>query len=139
MGLGVNDPFPGLGVSVADALLAIHRSYLPALRPVLGQVHAMAHITGGGLPGNLNRVLPDTLDAVVDTSTWTVPTLFAELQKAGGVATDEMFRAFNMGVGMVVVCDPKVVDTVITSAAAQQVRAWPVGVVRPGSGTVVLH
>jgi phosphoribosylformylglycinamidine cyclo-ligase len=139
MGLGVNDLLPGLGVSVADALLTVHRSYLPALRPVLGRVHAMAHITGGGLPGNLNRVLPETLDAVVDTSTWTVPTLFAELQKAGGVATDEMFRAFNMGVGMVVVCDPEVVDTVITSAAAQQVRAWPAGVVRPGSGTVVLH
>jgi len=139
MGLGVNDPFPGMNMSVADALLSVHRSYLPALRPVLDRVHAMAHITGGGLPGNLNRVLPDTLDAVVETSSWTVPPLFAELQRAGGVERDEMFRAFNMGVGIVVVCDPTDVDSVISSAAAQHVRAWPVGAIRSGTGTVLLH
>jgi phosphoribosylformylglycinamidine cyclo-ligase len=138
MGLKVDDQFPELGVTVADALLTVHRSYLDALTPVLDQIHALAHITGGGLPGNLNRILPETLDAAVDTSTWTVPTLFRQLQTAGGVATDEMFRAFNMGVGMVVVCDPKVAEAVIRSAAASHVHAWLAGEIRPGSGTVLL-
>jgi phosphoribosylformylglycinamidine cyclo-ligase len=75
MGLGVHDPFPGEPGSVADALLQVHRSYLPVLRPVLSRVHGMAHITGGGLPGNVNRVLPDTVDAVIDGSSWEVPNL----------------------------------------------------------------
>ena len=70
--LGVHDAYPDAnGASVADVLLKVHRSYLPSLKPVLHHVHAMAHITGGGLPGNLNRALPHTLDAVVETSSWT--------------------------------------------------------------------
>lgn len=138
MGLGVSDPFPGLGVSVADALLAVHASYLRALQPVLDRVHALAHITGGGIPGNLDRALPETLDAVVETNSWTVPPLFRELQRGGDVAADEMFRAFNMGVGMIAICDPGEADTVIASASAQSVRAWPLGHVRAGQGTVVL-
>ena len=66
MRLGVGDPFPGENASVGDVLLRIHRSYLPPLRPMLGKIHGMAHITGGGLPGNVNRALPDTLDAAID-------------------------------------------------------------------------
>jgi phosphoribosylformylglycinamidine cyclo-ligase len=138
MRLTAHDPFPTLGVSVADALLAVHASYLPALKPVLQTVHALAHITGGGLPGNLNRALPNTLDAVVDTTSWTVPPLFTELERAGGVERNEMFRAFNMGVGMVAICDPADADAVMKSASDQQVAAWSLGYIRPGNGTVVL-
>lgn len=139
MGLGVNDPFPQLGVSVADALLAVHVSYLNALRPVLGRVHALAHITGGGLPGNLNRALPSGLDAIVETSSWTVPPLFRILGDAGKVSAEELFRAFNMGVGMVAICDSKEGSNVIDSASAQGIHAWPLGHVRAGQGTVVLR
>ena len=139
MGLDVNDPFPQLGVSVADALLAVHVSYLDALRPVLDRVHALAHITGGGLPGNLNRALPGGLDAVVETSSWTVPPLFRVLGDAGNVSAEELFRAFNMGVGMVAICDPKEGDNVIDSASAHGIHAWPLGHIRAGQGTVVLR
>ena len=136
--LAPGDPFPGEAGSTADVLLRVHRSYVPALRPVLGRVHAMAHITGGGLPGNLDRALPPGLDAVVDTSSWTVPNVFRVLQEAGGVATDEMFRAFNMGVGMVVIADAADVEAVVASATNANVRAWPLGRVVPGSGRVHL-
>jgi phosphoribosylformylglycinamidine cyclo-ligase len=105
---------------------------------VLDRVHACAHITGGGLPGNLNRSLPHSCDAVVDTGSWTVPPLFTALQEAGGVATDEMFRAFNMGVGMVVICAPADADTIMASALQQNIDAWPLGHVQAGTGTVIL-
>ncbi len=138
MKLGVNDRFPGLDISVADALLAVHASYLKTLQPVLDQVHALAHITGGGLPGNLNRALPDNLDAVVDTNSWEVPVLFRELQKSGNIDRNEMFRTFNMGVGMVVICPANAVDNVIQSAAHANVKAHPLGHLRSGAGEVKL-
>ena len=139
MQLSVTDPFPGAdGASVADVLLRVHRSYLAAIRPVLGKVHALAHITGGGLPGNLNRALPSTLDALVDPSSWEIPHTFRVLEEAGGVARDEMYRAFNMGVGMVVVADPADASSVLTSASIAGVRAWALGQVAPGTGQVRL-
>jgi phosphoribosylformylglycinamidine cyclo-ligase len=138
MKLSVRDPFPGAGQTVADALLAVHRSYLAALRPVLGRVHAMAHITGGGLPGNLDRALPESLDAVVDTKSWELPPVFRVLQEAGGVERMEMFRAFNMGVGMVVIAPPAEADAVIASARAASCPAWVLGHVAPGRGLVRL-
>ena len=134
--LTVDDPFPDETGTVADVLLRVHRSYLRALEPVLDAVHAMAHITGGGIPGNLTRALPSGLDAVVEAASWRVPNVFRTLERAGGVSRDEMFRAFNMGVGMVVVCPPDGVDRVIAGARAQDTDAWPLGEVRPGSGLV---
>jgi phosphoribosylformylglycinamidine cyclo-ligase len=134
--LGPGDPFPGEQGTTADVLLRVHRSYLPALRPVLSKVHAMAHITGGGIPGNLNRVLPENLDAVVETTSWEIPNLFLVLERAGGVARNEMLRAFNMGVGMVVVCAAADVDAVIASARDVGTDAWVMGHVRHGTGHV---
>lgn len=137
--LGVHDDYPDAnGASVADVLLKVHRSYLPTLRPVLDIVSAMAHITGGGLPGNLNRALPETLDAVIDTTTWTVPSEFRVLAEAGRVPREEMFRAFNMGVGMVVIVNAEYVPRVQQRAAEQQIGSWVVGEVVPGSGIVRL-
>ena len=132
------DPFPGESESTADTLLRVHRSYVPTLRPVLGTIHAMAHITGGGLPGNVNRALPPSLDAEIDTSSWQIPNLFTRLQHAGDVARDEMFRAFNMGVGMVVIAAPADVETISTAAQSEGVRAWRLGRVIRGAGQVVL-
>jgi phosphoribosylformylglycinamidine cyclo-ligase len=139
MALGADDPFPGDGRATSDVLLEIHRSYLSALKPVLGRVRAMAHITGGGLPGNLNRALPPTLDAVVETNSWTIPNLFVQLERAGGVDRREMYRTFNMGVGMVVIAGEGDVSAIIDAASAQGVRAWRLGVVRPGKGEVLLN
>ena len=133
------DPFPGAdGASVADVLLAVHRSYLGVLKPVLSHVHAMAHITGGGIPGNLDRALPQGLDAVVNRSSWDVPGVFRVLQEAGGVSDAEMFRAFNMGVGMIVATDVAGADAVCASALQAGVAAWEIGKLREGTGQVVL-
>ena len=138
--LGVHEPFPEAGgASVADVMLKVHRSYLPCLQPVLGSVHAMAHITGGGLPGNLNRALPSHLDAVVETDSWTVPSEFRVLAEAGGVAPMEMFRAFNMGVGMVVITSPNNVGAILARARSCAVEAWELGRVVRGSGEVRLQ
>jgi phosphoribosylformylglycinamidine cyclo-ligase len=137
--LAAADPFPGGGGTVADVLLAVHRSYLAALSPVLDRVHAMAHITGGGLPGNLNRALPSSLDAVVETASWSVPHVFQVLQETGGVARAEMFRTFNMGVGMVVITDVRSASEVAESARRAGVPAWIVGEVVPGDGRVILN
>ena len=87
---------------------------------MLSKVHAMAHITGGGFPGILNRALPPTLDAVVDTAAGRFPICFSSSQQAGGVGRDEMFRAFNMGVGMVVIADPGSAKTSIRRGARRE-------------------
>jgi phosphoribosylformylglycinamidine cyclo-ligase len=136
--LGVSDTFPGENGTVADVLLAVHRSYLATLKPLLSTIHAMAHITGGGLPGNLNRALPQHLDAVVDTSTWEAPNVFRQLEKAGGVDRAEMFRTFNMGVGMVVFVSEAAVEGVVQASRAAGLHAWRLGNVTNGAGQVVL-
>ena len=137
--LEVHDELPGTGKTVADVMLAIHRSYLSTLRPVLEKIHSVAHITGGGLPGNLNRALPKTLDAVVATERWSVPAVYETLQRAGSVSREEMFRTFNMGVGMVVIADPREADSITASAEAAGVEAWTIGHIAPGSGRVILN
>jgi phosphoribosylformylglycinamidine cyclo-ligase len=138
--LGPSDPFPEhAGATTADVLLAVHRSYLAALRPVLDRVHALAHITGGGLPGNLDRSLPPALDAVLDLASWEVPPLFQVLGAAGAVPRDEMLRTFNMGVGMCAVVEAADADRVIAAARAAGVPAWVMGHTAPGSGHVTFR
>jgi len=97
---------PGLGTTVGDALLAPHRSYLSAIRPLLERrvVKGMAHITGGGITENLPRTLPHGCAAQVDLASWSVPALFVFIADKGNIGRDEMLRAFNMGVGLVIVC-----------------------------------
>jgi len=127
MRLTVRDRFPGEDGSVAEVLLRVHRSYRAALEPVLHHVHAMAHITGGGLPGNVGRALPPSMDAVVRTDSWTVPNVFQILARGGQVPRDEMFRAFNMGVGLICVCAPSSVDPLLNQLRAAGEPAWPLG------------
>ena len=139
MGLGVHDVFPGEdGATVAEVLLRVHRSYLPLLQPHLGSVHALAHITGGGIPGNLNRALPPHLDAVVRRDTWDVPALFGALASAGEVPDEESFRAFNMGVGMMVLLPKADAGGVVAAARDAVVDAWIAGEVVKGHGKVRL-
>jgi phosphoribosylformylglycinamidine cyclo-ligase len=136
--LSAESTFPDSNGSVADVLLSVHRSYLAAIRPVVEQVHAIAHITGGGLPGNMNRMLPPGLDCVVDMASWEIPSVFRVLQEAGDVPPDEMFRAFNMGVGMVVATEQAQVGAILAAAARAKVRGWVLGEIRPGNGNVIL-
>jgi phosphoribosylformylglycinamidine cyclo-ligase len=137
--LRANDPFPGEDATVADVLLRVHRSYLPALRPVLDRVHAMAHITGGGLPGNVNRALPKHLDAVIQTDKWTVPNLFRVLAEAGQIVRDELLRSLNMGVGLIVITDDSDAAAIIDSAAGAGVPAWRLGRTIRGAGRVIIN
>jgi phosphoribosylformylglycinamidine cyclo-ligase len=136
--LRMDDAFPGGGGAVADVLLAEHRSYLPALTPVLHRVHAMAHITGGGLPENLDRALPQTLDAVIDLGSWKVPDVYKVLMKAGSVEPAEMYRTFNMGVGMVIICAPSDEKAVLSAVSAAGLTGWRIGSLKAGSGAVIL-
>jgi phosphoribosylformylglycinamidine cyclo-ligase len=95
-----------LGATVGEALLAPHRSYLRSIRPLLGAglVRGMAHITGGGMTDNLPRVLPAGCAVRINQGAWVVPPIFRLLQQLGNIAANEMFRAFNMGIGLIVVC-----------------------------------
>jgi phosphoribosylformylglycinamidine cyclo-ligase len=132
----------GLEVPLADALLAPTRVHTPdvlALLDALGVgedgLHAACHVTGGGLPGNLPRVLPARLDAVVDTSSWTWPPVFRWLAEHGPVEDAEMWRTFNCGVGMVVVVAPFAVERTLALLAGRGVDAWVMGrVVAPADG-----
>jgi len=96
---------PELGRSLGDALLEPHSPYYPQVSSVLGLVKTMAHITGGGLIENVPRALPDGLGARLDTASWELPPVFTILQERSNVARDEMYRVFNMGLGLVLVCD----------------------------------
>ena len=140
LGLGADAPFPGEGASVADVLLRVHKSYLQSLYPLVeaGRVRGLAHITGGGLVDNVPRILPQGLDARFHRSSWRVPNLFRVLQREGGVEEMEMFRAFNMGVGMVAVVAADEADAVVRDLSAAGEQAWIAGEIVPGAGTVVL-
>jgi phosphoribosylformylglycinamidine cyclo-ligase len=106
LGLRVDSYVDELGATVGEALLRTHRSYLPEIGPLLdrGWIKGMAHITGGGITENLPRVLPEGLGFSLDRESWQVPPIFAWLQAAGQLDDAEMFRAFNMGVGLILVC-----------------------------------
>ncbi|MEO8194557.1 MAG: phosphoribosylformylglycinamidine cyclo-ligase [Gemmatimonadales bacterium] len=138
MQLRWDEPFPEMTASTADVLLTIHRSYLGALEPELERIRAMAHITGGGLPGNLNRVLPPSLDAVIDAGSWEIPHVFSVLESAGRVPRDEMYRVFNMGVGMVVIAPREHAEAIIGSARVAGMVGWVMGEVRHGAGEVLI-
>jgi phosphoribosylformylglycinamidine cyclo-ligase len=130
--LGVGDPFPDTDQSVAQVLLAVHRSYAPVVSPVLGRLHALAHITGGGVPGNLVRVLPEGCEAVVDAGSWPWPPVFRVLMRAGKISHGEMRRVFNLGIGMIAVVARGEVEAVVQAAQRAKVPAWMIGEVRAG-------
>jgi phosphoribosylformylglycinamidine cyclo-ligase len=128
------------GASVGEALLAPHRSYLAPLWPLLerGKIAAMAHITGGGMQGNVPRVLKgkSPCDAVVDRASWPVPPLFQLLLHAGGVDREDAYRAFNMGIGMVLMVEPSDVDEVRADLRARGEESWVIGALEAGRGAV---
>ncbi len=99
----VNDRIPELGCTLGEALLATHREYATEVLPLIEKrlINGIAHITGGGFPGNIPRIMPPGLGAKIMPGSWRVPPIFRLIQKLGKVEEEEMMRAFNMGVGMV--------------------------------------
>ena len=136
MRLDVHDALAELDRSVGEVLLDVHRSYYRSVKPILSLVHGMAHITGGGIPGNLVRILPRGCEAIVDPGSWEIPPLFSILQRAGSVSTEEMRDVFNLGVGLVAVLPPEAVPAVQAAAMADGVVTWTMGEIRPGAQAV---
>ncbi|HEV8474202.1 MAG TPA: phosphoribosylformylglycinamidine cyclo-ligase [Methylomirabilota bacterium] len=138
--LAIDAPLPGTGRTVADELLEPTRIYTAAVRDLLRavEVHAMAHVTGGGITGNLPRVLPEGCRAVVHRGAWRVPPVFATLREAGSVAEAEMFRTFNMGVGYVVVLPSGQTEPALAALRGAGETAWPIGEIVAGERGVEL-
>jgi phosphoribosylformylglycinamidine cyclo-ligase len=126
----------GLSVSLGEELLRPTRIYVKLCLELIKQVevHALAHITGGGLPGNLPRVLPEDMGAVVQKDSWTIKPIFQLVQQAGKVEDVEMLRTFNMGVGMVAVLAPDSLEAAQEVAATHEVESWLIGRVEAGAG-----
>ena len=140
-GLPLDGPaWRGAHHSLAEELLRPSDIYAAALA-VLGRevdVRGLAHVTGGGLPGNLSRVLPSTCDAVVHREAWEVPRIFGEIQRYGDVSDEEMARVFNLGIGMVVAVPPADVPRTHDALRSHGVASVEIGEVVPGEGAVHL-
>jgi phosphoribosylformylglycinamidine cyclo-ligase len=137
-GLAVDAVVDELGETVGQALIRPTRIYVRPLRRVLGYykvksvVHGIAHITGGGLRENLERILPAGVRAVIDRHGWPIPPIFPWLQRLGEIDADEMDTVFNMGVGMALVVSPYYVDSIRHQLADCGVESWPIGRVEAG-------
>ena len=134
-GLALEDALPGgSGERLGDALLAPHRWYGPALAPALegGEVHALAHVTGGGLAGNLVRVLPEGCRARVDPAAWPRPALFRWLVAAGEIPEEDARATFNLGIGMAVVCAPERAPALAAGLRARGEHVTGIGSITPG-------
>jgi len=134
-GIPLDTVFPELGIPLADALLAPHRSYLDVLYPHLELVKALAHLTGGGFIENIPRVLPANVDAVIHMDSWQVPALFRLIQQRGSISVGEMFRVFNMGIGMVAIVNKKCVSAFRKSIPEE---TWGIGELVAGSQKIIL-
>jgi phosphoribosylformylglycinamidine cyclo-ligase len=162
-GLGVNDPFPTVAAggspadesttnrpageppvatTVGEVLLRPTTIYARAVRGVLsyykvkGVVHGIAHITGGGLFENLARILPAGVGVAIDRGSWTVPPVFTWLQKLGDVADEEMYRVFNMGLGLVFIVSPYYAESIQQQLAESGLASWLIGRVVEGDAEV---
>ena len=133
--------WPGANRSLGDELLEPSVIYTPGVRGAIevthGDVHACAHVTGGGLAANLSRVLPPDCDARIDRDSWEVPGIFTEIAEVGGVDEDEMARVFNLGIGMVLVVDPTSVGPVGVALEREGIGWSEIGTVASATRTVI--
>ncbi|HEX6310496.1 MAG TPA: phosphoribosylformylglycinamidine cyclo-ligase [Acidimicrobiia bacterium] len=127
--------------TLGDELARPSEIYAPALARLRAAVpvHALVHVTGGGIPGNLTRVLPENCDAVVRRGSWPEPRIFAEVQRAGAVPGEEMAHVFNLGLGMLAVVAPDAAASALETLAAAGREAWEVGTITPGDGRVTVQ
>ena len=133
MGCSLESPVIGDNAAIGDALLAVHRSYAAAIRPALALVHGLAHITGGGIAGNLVRVLPEGCRAIIEPASWRWPALCTMIAEGGRVSREEMRDVFNLGVGMIAAVPPAAVEQVRAMATASGVTTWVCGEVQAGT------
>ena len=126
------------GVSVGEVLLTPHRSYLRLLEDLIADraIKGLAHITGGGLVENIPRILPDGVSVEIDRGSWGEPAVFGFMQKLGSVEETEMFRTFNMGIGMVVICSEAVKDRIVSHLDGLGEECFVIGRVAAGNGSV---
>lgn len=128
------------GVSVLDALLAPTRIYVKSileLRRAVPQIHAVAHITGGGITENLNRALNGHVDAQIDEGTWTQPPIIDFVVEKAGLSRTEALKTFNCGIGMCVICPPEVEEAAIKQLESTGEKVFKIGTIIPGDGKVV--
>lgn len=137
-GAELDEPVPWGGETWAQALLAVHRSYLPAVGPLLDDpaLKGAAHVTGGGFAGNLPRALPEGVGGVLDRSAWETPPLFRWIAEAGGIGDDEMARVFNLGIGFCLVVAAGEADRIAGACAKAGQPAVRIGNLVAGSGVV---
>lgn len=129
-----------LGMTIAESLMKIHRCYAPLIHPLLEKydIHGMAHITGGGIAGNLCRIIPDGLSAEIKKNSWPVPPVFTWLEKAGNIDPDDMFNTFNMGIGYILVAGDKDADNIVESLKQSKERTFRIGEIKTGPEKVRL-
>jgi len=140
--LSLDDPaWPGADTSVGDELLSPSVIYSPHLAALTAEVEvrSIAHITGGGMVGNINRAIPDSCDALIDASTWPEPPIFDVIRRGGEVEDAEMRRVFNMGIGMTVVVPAAEEAAGIAALSNSGVEAFPIGRIIEGSGAVLVE
>ena len=144
-GLSYDAQVPELGCTVAEALLEPTRLYVRSVLDVLqdetlrSSVHGLAHITGGGLPDNVKRVLPENCGATIRTSSWQRRPVFDWVQSLGSVAQDEMYHVFNMGIGFVLAVAPEAANAVQSKIAEHDFAVWQIGEVVAGDQSVTLE
>ena len=136
--LTIDSHLEELGKTVGEELLTPHRNYLPVIKELIqsDDLKALAHITGGGITGNLDRVLPDHLDAIIQRGTWEILPIFRFIRERGKVETEEMYRTFNMGVGMILVVAEERAQRVQDFLAARDEQFYLIGEITDGSGKV---
>jgi phosphoribosylformylglycinamidine cyclo-ligase len=139
-GYKINTRIEEIGQTIGEALLSTHKSYLNSLAPLLdkGYIKGLAHITGGGLLENIPRILPNNTSVEIKTSSWTVPALFSLMQQIGNVDRDEMYRTFNMGIGMVIICSRQLAREVQSGIAQTGEECIEIGKVISGNRQVIL-
>ena len=136
LGLKVDSKLPYDDITVAEELLKVHRSYYPLLKePVKRKwIKGMAHITGGGIPGNLSRILPEGLRAVIDKTSWPIPEIFQFLVREAGIDEEEAFRTFNMGIGMILISDK---EELMDYLKKEGENFYVIGRIEKGEGVVI--
>ncbi len=136
------DKLPGTNQTFGEALLAVHKSFLKPVHKLLERgikITGMAHITGGGFPDNIPRVLPKAVNAEIDRNSWQPPTIFKFLERQGKVDHDEMYRVFNMGIGFVVILPKTELAKATNILKAQHQPYYQIGVIRKGTGIVTYN
>lgn len=140
-GLSLDDRPKGLGSTLREALMAVHRSYLSPISSINKSrlpVNGLAHITGSGFSKNVGRILPKSFSAIIEKKRWEVPPLFRLIQKLGNIDETEMYRVFNMGIGLVIIVEKKISGRIIALLAPYSLEPKIIGEVVKGKGEVII-